>query len=84
MAWKDLTIGQRSELMGLFLREGISSLSDMRRIYDDRNNQETPDNTFNDTFRNGDRIYGGTENTLANNYPYNTFGLDFNGMLRDR
>lgn len=32
--WKDLSFKNRSELMSLFLKQGISSLSDMRNIYD--------------------------------------------------
>ena len=32
--WKDLSFKDRSELMSLFLKQGISSLSDMRNIYD--------------------------------------------------
>ena len=32
--WKDLSFKDRSELMSLFLKQGISSLSDMKRIYD--------------------------------------------------
>ena len=32
--WADLSMKNKSELMGLFLKQGISSLSDMRRIYD--------------------------------------------------
>ena len=31
--WKDLSFKDRSELMSLFLKQGISSLSDMRNIY---------------------------------------------------
>lgn len=34
MKWNDLTMKERSDLMSLFLRHGIGSLSDMRRIYD--------------------------------------------------
>ena len=34
MAWKDLSIAQRSQLMNLMRRNGISSLSEMRRLYD--------------------------------------------------
>ena len=32
--WTDLSMKNKSELMSLFLKQGISSLSDMRRIYD--------------------------------------------------
>ena len=32
--WTDLSMKDKSELMSLFLKQGISSLSDMRRIYD--------------------------------------------------
>lgn len=34
MKWNDLTMKERSDLMSLFLKHGIGSLSDMRRIYD--------------------------------------------------
>lgn len=34
MAWNDLTIAQRSQLMNLFRKNGVSSLSEMRRLYD--------------------------------------------------
>lgn len=32
--WKNLSMKDKSDLMSLFLKQGISSLSDMRRIYD--------------------------------------------------
>lgn len=35
MKWNDLTMKERSDLMGMFLKHGMDSLSDMRRIYDD-------------------------------------------------
>ena len=34
MKWNDLSMKERSDLMSLFLKHGIGSLSDMRRIYD--------------------------------------------------
>lgn len=34
MKWNDLTMKERSDLMSLFLKSGIGSLSDMRHIYD--------------------------------------------------
>lgn len=34
MAWKDLSIAQRSQLMNIMRQNGISSLSEMRRLYD--------------------------------------------------
>ena len=34
MAWNDLTISQRSQLMNVFRQNGIASLSEMRRLYD--------------------------------------------------
>lgn len=34
MAWKDLSIAQRSQLMNIMRHNGISSLSEMRRLYD--------------------------------------------------
>lgn len=33
-SWNNLSIAQRSQLMNLFRRNGITSLSDMRRMYD--------------------------------------------------
>ena len=34
MKWNDLTMKERSDLMSLFLKTGVGSLSDMRHIYD--------------------------------------------------
>lgn len=34
MKWNDLSMKERSDLMSLFLKHGIGSLSDMRHIYD--------------------------------------------------
>ena len=34
MAWKDLSIAQRSQLMNIMRHNGITSLSEMRRLYD--------------------------------------------------
>lgn len=34
MAWNDLSISQRSQLMNIFRRNGVTSLSDMRNMYD--------------------------------------------------
>lgn len=34
MKWNDLTMRERSDLMSLFLKAGVSSLSDMKHIYD--------------------------------------------------
>lgn len=34
MAWNDLSISQRSQLMNIFRRNGVTSLSDMRSLYD--------------------------------------------------
>lgn len=35
MKWNDLTMKERSDLMSLFLKAGIGSLSDIRRIYNE-------------------------------------------------
>lgn len=35
MKWSDLTMKERSDLMSLFLKAGVGSLSDMKRIYDE-------------------------------------------------
>lgn len=34
MAWNDLSISQRSQLMNMFRRNGVTSLSEMKRLYD--------------------------------------------------
>lgn len=34
MAWNDLSINQKSQLMNIFRRNGVTSLVDMKRIYD--------------------------------------------------
>ena len=36
--WTDLSMKDKSDLMSLFLKQGISSLSDMRRVYDGLSN----------------------------------------------
>lgn len=43
MKWNDLTMKERSDLMSLFLKHGIGSLSDMRRIYNREYNNRYPD-----------------------------------------
>ena len=35
MKWNDLTMRERSDLMSLFLKAGVGSLSDMKRIYEE-------------------------------------------------
>ena len=35
MKWNDLTMRERSDLMSLFLKAGVGSLSDMKKIYDE-------------------------------------------------
>lgn len=35
MKWNDLTMKEKSDLMSLFLQHGVSSLSDMKNIYND-------------------------------------------------
>lgn len=40
MKWNDLTMKERSDLISLFLKHGIGSLSDMRHIYDGEHNTE--------------------------------------------
>ena len=34
MAWNDLTISQRSQLMNIYRQNGVTSLSEMKRLYD--------------------------------------------------
>ena len=38
MKWNDLTMRERSDLMSLFLKAGVGSLSDMKRIYEENTN----------------------------------------------
>lgn len=40
MKWNDLTMKERSDLMSLFLKNGIGSLSDMRHIFDGESDTE--------------------------------------------
>lgn len=49
MAWKDLSIAQRSQLMNIMRQNGISSLSEMRRLYDlsSPSSSSLEENTFN-------------------------------------
>lgn len=35
MKWNDLTMRERSDLMSLFLKAGVGSLSDMKKIYEE-------------------------------------------------
>lgn len=42
--WKDLSFKDRSELMSLFLKQGVSSLSDMKRIYDGKS--DIPEDSY--------------------------------------
>ena len=50
--WTDLSMKDKSELMSLFLKQGISSLSDMRRIYDG----EQDINTYNELLKRVEEI----------------------------
>ena len=43
MAWKDLSIAQRSQLMNLYRRSGITDLASMRENYDIFSSQENTD-----------------------------------------
>lgn len=52
--WKDLTINQKSQLMSMFLREGIDNINTMMTIYD-----SMPDNS---DYRNGGGIHIKEEN----------------------
>ena len=40
MKWNDLTMRERSDLMSLFLKAGVGSLSDMKHIYDGQHDTE--------------------------------------------
>ena len=40
MKWNGLTMKERSDLMGLFLKSGVGSLSDMKHIYDGESDTE--------------------------------------------
>ena len=52
--WKDLTINQKSQLMSMFLREGIDNINTMMTIYD-----SMPDNS---DYRDGGSIHIKEEN----------------------
>ena len=54
--WKDLSFKNRSELMSLFLKQGISSLSDMINIYNGVQDTEQVDSRG--------RIYDGEQDTI--------------------
>lgn len=41
MRWNDLTMNERADLIGLFLDNGVSSLKEMRHIYDGTKDTET-------------------------------------------
>ena len=58
--WKDLSFKNRSELMSLFLKQGISSLSDMINIYDSIQDTEQVDSRG--------RIYDGTSDNVPSLY----------------
>lgn len=61
MKWSDLSLGERADLMNLFLANGISSLKEMRHIYDgvqdtvDRVNRSSAD--FVQRLKDPDRKY---------------------------
>ena len=62
MAWNDLTIAQRSQLMNLMRHNGITSISEMRRIYDNSASSsflvETTPKTSAPMYGNGGRKFG--------------------------
>lgn len=55
MKWNDLTMKERSDLMSLFLKNGIGSLSDMRNIYDGEH--DTEGGYTEDSLEERERIY---------------------------
>ena len=59
MKWNDLTMKERSDLMSLFLKAGVGSLSDMRHIYDETIDRDVW------SYNNG----GFVENPLKYKYP---------------
>ena len=70
MAWNDLSIAQRSQLMNIMRHNGISSLSEMRRLYDlsSPSLSSLGENTFNmqpqaPVYGNGGHKYDGGGNT---------------------
>ena len=64
--WKDLSFKDRSELMSLFLKQGISSLSDMRNIYNSVSNINTDEESSYDDRLNRDNYkYEGTTNKYS-------------------
>lgn len=68
--WNNLTIAQRSQLMNLFRRNGVTSLSDMKRIYDQ---MSSPEQVSQEPVAPLAPIYksGGDKNTL-NSHLYNS------------
>ena len=71
--WKDLSFKNRSELMSLFLKQGISSLSDMINIYDSVQDTEQVDSRG--------RIYDGEQDTI--NRHNNSVLLKYAGTTYD-
>lgn len=56
MKWNDLTMKERSDLMSLFLRYGIGSLSDMKHIYDGES--DTEGGYSEDSLEKREEVYG--------------------------
>lgn len=63
MAWNDLSIAQRSQLINTFRHNGVSSLSEMKRLYDLYSPLEGNVDTYNTTtapmYAEGGQISGG-------------------------
>ena len=64
--WKDLSFKDRSELMSLFLKQGVSSLSDMRNIYNSVSNINTDEeSSYGDRLNRDNYKYGDTTNKYS-------------------
>ena len=64
--WKDLSFKDRSELMSLFLKQGVSSLSDMRNIYNSVSNINTDEeSSYGDRLNRDNYKYEGTTNKYS-------------------
>lgn len=77
MSWNNLSIAQRSQLMGIFRRNGVTSLSEMKRIYDTAVPSEEPLDEFgrntNNLYRSGgskEQVRGMIQEWIAKNPTY--------------
>lgn len=71
MKWNDLTMKERSDLMSLFLKHGIGSLSDMRRIYDGEHEETQQMSRPPTRSRREQRIFDRVTAVIERQNPYN-------------